>query len=89
MIHEDLYNYVISVVHGTSTYSAATSRYRVSNRDILEVEIKLKSLREERYTTLVESHNQYHISRWVRSHLYIPLVQRQVNNDWELREACE
>ena len=45
MSHEDLFNDEMSVVNGTANSHAAASRYRVSNRKIIEVSIKLESVR--------------------------------------------
>ena len=89
MSHEDLFNAVMSVAHGTSTPRAAASRYHVTNRNILEVEINLESIREQWDTPLAESYKQQQMSSRVRSHLRLPLVQRRVCTYWELREACE
>ena len=65
MSHEDLLKAVIYVVHGLDTPRADASRYSVSNRNILEIEIKLESTQEERDTPLVEHENQQHIYIWV------------------------
>ena len=45
MVHEDLFNDVMSSVHVMPTSVAAASIYRVSYRNILEVEIKLEYIK--------------------------------------------
>ena len=44
MIHEDIFNFFMYVVHGTSTPCAAESSYCFSNRKILEAENNLESI---------------------------------------------
>ena len=61
MSHEDLLKSVMYVVHVSDTPRADASRYSVSNRKILEIEIKLEPVQEEWDTPLVESDNQKHI----------------------------
>ena len=72
MSHEDLLKAVMSVVHGSDTPRYAASRYSVSNSNILEIAIKLESVQEEQDTPLVESDNQQHIYRWIRTNLNLP-----------------
>ena len=66
MRHEDILKAVMYVVHGSDTPCAAASRYSVSNRKILDIATKLRSVQEEQDTPLVESNNQQQIFRWVR-----------------------
>ena len=55
MRHEDIFNAAMSIAHGTSNYRVAASRYRVSDRKILEAAMKLESTQEERDTPLTDS----------------------------------
>ena len=54
MSHGYLFNFLMSVVHKIPISWAATSRYRVSNRKILDAENKLESKQEEQENPLVE-----------------------------------
>ena len=89
MSHEDLFNSVIYVARGTRTPRTAAYRCHVPNRKILEVAIKLESIQEKCDAPLVESYNQQHVSRWIRYHFRLPLVQRRLYTDWEINESCE
>ena len=53
MRNEYIFNATMSVVKGKPNYRAAASKYRVSNRNILEAEIKLEPIQEEWDTTLI------------------------------------
>ena len=48
----------------------------------------LKSIQEQRVTTLVENDNQQQIYIWVRKHLLLP-SGRGHYTDWELRQSVE
>ena len=62
--------------------------YSVPNRKIIQVSIILESVQEVRDNPLVEFHNKQQISRWVRSHLHLPSLQRQLYTEWDIQEAC-
>ena len=53
MSHEDILYAVMSVARGTSTPCAAASRYHVTNRNIIEVAIKLEFTQEKHNTPYV------------------------------------
>ena len=77
----------MSVVHVSDTPCASVSRYSVSNRKIIEVEIKLESAQEERDSSLVESESQQQIFIWVRNNINLPLGQGHGYTECEICKA--
>ena len=53
MRNQDLFESVMSIVHGKFTPRATASIYHIPNKKILQVEITLESTQEELYTNLV------------------------------------
>ena len=82
MSHENLLKSIISVVHGSETPHATTSRYIVLNRKILGISNKMVSVQEEQDTPLVESDNHQQIFIWVRNNLNLLSVQGQTYIEW-------
>ena len=87
--NQDIFKYIISVFHGTSTPRAAASRYHVPIRNILQLTTKLESVQKVWENSLVEYQNQQHISRWLRYNINIPSPQHQWYTEWELCAAFE
>ena len=59
--HEYIFTDLMTIIHGMYTPHKATTRYHVSNRNILQVATTLKSTQELRGIPMVESYNQKHI----------------------------
>ena len=89
MRYEDIIKDAMSIFQGLVIPRADAYICSFLDRKILEIEIKLESVQEERDTPLVESYNQQQIYIWVRTKLSLPSVRGQTYKEWEPRQSCE